>query len=47
MQGESIFELITPFTPQPLIDKVMANGFSAYVQQVTDAEVHTYFSKLP
>ena len=40
------FELITPFTPMPLIEKVNANGFSAYVLAVSDSEVHTYFCKV-
>lgn len=45
MQPGQIFELITPFTPKPLIEKVNANGFSAYVQSVTESEIHTYFYK--
>ncbi len=46
MQVGKIFELITPFMPMPLIEKVIANGFSAYVQNVTDSEVHTFFLKV-
>ena len=45
MQSGQIFELITPFTPMPLIEKVNANGCSAYVDTVTDSEIHTYFFK--
>lgn len=45
MQLGQIFELITPFTPMPLIEKVNANGLSAYVQPVSESEVHTYFFK--
>jgi len=45
MQSGQIFELITPFTPMPLIEKVNANGFSAYVATVSDSEIHTYFFK--
>ncbi len=45
MQTGKIFELITPFTPMPLIEKVMINGFFAYVQQLPDSEVHTFFIK--
>jgi hypothetical protein len=45
MQTGKIFELITPFTPMPLIEKVSANGFLVYVQQISDAEVHTFFIK--
>jgi uncharacterized protein (DUF2249 family) len=45
MQPGQIFELITPFTPKPLIEKVTANGFLAYVQSLSDTEIHTYFFK--
>ena len=45
MQQGRIFELITPFSPMPLIEKVKANGFEAYSVNVTDSEVHTYFYK--
>jgi hypothetical protein len=41
-----IFELITPFTPMPLIEKVTNNGCDAYVHLVSDSEVHTYFYKV-
>jgi hypothetical protein len=41
-----IFELITPFTPMPLIQKVTDNGCDAYINSVTDSEVHTYFYKV-
>ena len=45
MQPGQIFELITPFAPKPLIEKVTANGFLAYVQSLSDTEIHTYFFK--
>ena len=45
MQSGQIFELITPFTPMPLIEKVNANGLLAYVDTVSDTEIHTYFCK--
>jgi uncharacterized protein (DUF2249 family) len=45
MLSGQIFELITPFTPMPLIEKVKANGFSAFIQGVTETEIHTYFHK--
>jgi hypothetical protein len=45
MQSGQIFELITPFTPMPLIEKVTDKGFSAYVQIVSDAEIRSYFHK--
>ena len=40
-----IFELITPFLPQPLIDKVGAGGFESYSVQVSPAEIRSYFIK--
>ncbi len=40
-----IFELITPFVPMPLIEKVKANGFEAWSAEVNDSEIHTYFYK--
>lgn len=45
MKTGMIFELVTPFTPMPLIEKVCANGLLAYVQTVSDSEIHTYFCK--
>ncbi|MFA5973526.1 MAG: DUF1858 domain-containing protein [Lentimicrobiaceae bacterium] len=45
MQSGQIFELITPFTPMPLIEKVNANGLLTYVQPVSESEVHIYFYK--
>lgn len=45
MQSGQIFELITPFTPMPLIEKVNQNGFSAFVITVSDSETRTYFCK--
>lgn len=45
LQTGQIFELITPFTPMPLIEKVMDKGCNAFVQTVSDSEVHTYFCK--
>jgi hypothetical protein len=45
MEAGRIFELITPFTPMPLIEKVIANGFKAYVQSVSASEEHTFFFK--
>lgn len=46
IQPGQIFELITPFTPMPLIEKIMDKGFSAYVSTVSDSEIHTYFCKV-
>jgi uncharacterized protein (DUF2249 family) len=45
LQPGNIFELVTPFMPMPLIEKVKANGLSAYTVTVSDTEIHTYFCK--
>ena len=45
LQPGNIYELVTPFMPMPLIEKVKANGLSAYTVSVTDSEIHTYFCK--
>jgi uncharacterized protein (DUF2249 family) len=42
LQSGQIFELITPFAPMPLIEKVKDKGFLTYVISVTDSEIHTY-----
>ena len=43
-QGE-IYELITPFPPTPLIEKVRAMGFDSFSNQISGNEVRTYFYK--
>ncbi len=45
MAPGQIFELITPFTPMPLIEKIMDKGFAAYVETISNSEIHTYFCK--
>lgn len=45
MNSGTIFELITPFVPMPLIEKVTDTGLRAFVKTVTDSEFHTYFYK--
>jgi uncharacterized protein (DUF2249 family) len=45
MKAGQIFKMITPFTPMPLIEKVMDKGLAAYVQTVSEAEIHTFFYK--
>ncbi len=40
-----VFELITSFTPMPLIEKIMDKGYAAYVETVSNSEIHTYFCK--
>jgi len=43
-KGE-ILDLVTPFIPQPLIDKVKAQGLECFTLRVSDHEFHTYFLK--
>ena len=45
MEAGQVFELITPFPPKPLIEKVNASGFTAYVLTVAESEIHTFFRK--
>jgi uncharacterized protein (DUF2249 family) len=40
-----IYELVTPFTPFPLIEKVRNQGFESYTVTISSNEVHTYFCK--
>jgi hypothetical protein len=45
VSGE-IYELITPFPPMPLIEKVKATGFEAYTEEKSPSEFHSYFHKI-
>jgi uncharacterized protein (DUF2249 family) len=45
MQSGEIFELITPFVPMPLIEKVTQTGLKAYVSEDEGGVVHSYFFK--
>lgn len=45
MASDEIFELITPFLPAPLIEKVNNQGLLAYVVSVSDDEFHSFFYK--
>lgn len=40
-----LYELITPFTPIPLIEKVEAKGFSSHTIEKAPNEIRTYFQK--
>jgi hypothetical protein len=40
-----IYELVTPFSPAPLIDKVKNIGFEAYSEQESSGLVRNYFLK--
>jgi len=41
-----IYELITPFSPDPLIEKVKILGFEAYSEQESSGLVRNYFLKI-
>jgi len=43
-QGE-IFEIITPFPPAPMIEKMAAAGFATHSETGEDGMVHTCFIK--
>jgi DUF438 domain-containing protein len=43
-QGE-IFEIITPFPPAPMIEKMQAAGFETHSESGADGMFHTYFTK--
>ena len=40
-----IYELITPFLPAPLIEKVMAQGFDHWSDKISEAHFINYFLK--
>ncbi len=40
-----VYEIITPFIPSPMIDRITAMGFDAFVRQEGPSEVRTYFHK--
>ncbi|MCK9421054.1 MAG: DUF438 domain-containing protein [Bacteroidales bacterium] len=44
-QGE-IYEIITPFPPAPMIEKMTAAGFETHSESSADGMFHTYFHKL-
>ena len=43
---DTIFELVTPFPPMPLIEKVRALGCDSFTDVVSETELRTYFYKL-
>ena len=44
LQPGEIYEVITPFPPMPMIEKLEASGFEAYSEQM-EGLFHTYFLK--
>ena len=45
LNSGEIFEIITPFPPTPMIEKMTAGGFETYTETGTDGMFHTYFKK--
>ena len=45
LANEEVYELITPFPPFPLIEKVKNNGFESFSTKLSADEVHTYFCR--
>lgn len=46
LQPGQIFELITPFKPKPLIEKIAEKGFEVYVKSDSGMEFHSYFRRI-
>ena len=40
-----IFEIITPFPPAPMIEKMTTAGFETHSESGNDGMFHTYFRK--
>ena len=40
-----IYEIITPFPPVPMIEKLTALGFENYMEPSSDGLFHTYFKR--
>jgi hypothetical protein len=40
-----IYELVTPFLPAPLIERVVDQGFDAWSKKETEGRIRTYFVK--
>lgn len=45
LQSGEIFEIITPFPPLPMIEKLTALGFENYVEPAGNGLFHTFFGK--
>ena len=45
LQPGEIFEIITPFPPAPMIEKMSVAGFSVHSEPGSDGMVYTYFGK--
>ncbi|MCX6269076.1 MAG: hypothetical protein NTW16_17270 [Bacteroidetes bacterium] len=45
LQPGDIFEIITPFPPAPMIEKMSAAGFECHSESGAEGMFHTYFRK--
>jgi uncharacterized protein (DUF2249 family) len=45
LQPGEVFEIITPFPPAPMIEKMGAAGYQAHSEAGGDGMFHTYFGK--
>ncbi len=45
LQPGEIFEIITPFPPAPMIEKMGAAGFETFSEMGADVMFHTFFKK--
>jgi uncharacterized protein (DUF2249 family) len=45
LQPGEIFEIITPFPPAPMIEKMAAGGFETHSESGADGMFHSYFKK--
>ena len=46
LQPGDIYEVLTPFPPMPMIEKMTAMGFENYVELNNNGLYNTYFRKL-
>jgi hypothetical protein len=46
LQGGEVYELITPFVPEPLIEMAQSRGFSTWWSREEEELVRTYFANL-
>ncbi|MEI7660723.1 MAG: hypothetical protein WCK34_00925 [Bacteroidota bacterium] len=45
LEAGEIFEIVTPFPPAPMIEKMAASGFETFSESGPDGMIHTYFIK--
>jgi len=45
LQPGEIFEIITPFQPAPMIEKMTAAGYQTHSEAGSDGMFHTFFEK--